>query len=134
MNERQNLSQRTLDSNLINAVKRDDVATVRKLLAEGANPSAIEVSSRYVFGVGNVKGACDSALIIAARKGAPESHEVMRILLSAGANANYISNWGETAAAIVIAQRNRLREFGLEGVCLDVLLAQLRLPSGNTAS
>lgn len=134
MSERQYLSQRILDSNLIDAVKRDDVAKVRQLLAEGANPSAVEVRSRYVFGVGNVKGACDSVLIIAARKATPNSHEVMRALLRAGADASYISNWGETAAAIVIAQRNRLREFGLEGVCLDLLLAQLRPSAENPAS
>ena len=134
MNERETLRQKALDSSLIEAVKKGYVVKVRQLLSKGANPSAVEVRRRYVFVLGHVKGACDSALIIAARKGTPESYEVMRILLRAGADTSYISNWGETAAAIVIAQRDQLREFGLEGVCLNVLLAQLRPPLGNTAS
>lgn len=126
--------QKTLDSRLIQAVKTDDIAEVRQLLANGANPSAIEVRSRNVFRLGLVKGACDSVLIIAARKGTPESHEVMRALIEAGADASYISNWGETAAAIVSKQRDRLREFGVEGVFLDVLLTQLRPTSAHPAS
>ena len=126
MSERQYLSQRILDSNLIDAVKRDDVAKVRKLLAEGANPSAVEVRSRFVFGVGNVKGACDSALIIAARKGTPESRELMQNLIKAGADASYINNWGESAATIIKSQLDLQCEFGLDGLFLNVLLAQLQ--------
>ena len=126
MNEHQNLSQRILDSNLIEAVKKGHVVKVRQLLSKGANPSAVEVRRRYAFGLGHVKGPCDSVLIIAARKGTPESRELMQNLIKAGADASYINNWGESAATIIKSQLDLQCEFGLDGLFLNVLLAQLQ--------
>jgi hypothetical protein len=119
-------AQRILNSRLIEAVRSDSPDRVRQLLAEGADPSAIYIRTRQILHLGAVKDACDSALIIAARNATANSHEIMQILVAAGADIGYISNWGETAAGILARQRDRLREYGIDGVLIEVLLAMLR--------
>jgi hypothetical protein len=117
--------QKTLDSRLIHAVRRDRRYDVIKLLDEGANPSATEVRTRQVFGFGRVPGACDSALITAARKGTPESHEIIRILVAAGADPTYRNHWGETAGGLIANQVQQLRREGIESILLAVLASTL---------
>lgn len=89
--------QREIDAKLFRAIRRDDLARLRQLLAEGANPSAIEVRWRQILYFGRIQGACDSALITAARRGTHASRAILEELVKAGANVAYENNRGETA-------------------------------------
>jgi hypothetical protein len=117
--------QRCLDSKLIHAVRKDRLNAVADLLAEGADPSAVEVRSLQIFGLGRVKGACDSALISAARLGTASSHEIMRLLIAAGADTGYRNHYGELAGDLIAAQRADFRKRGINSTIVEFLTASL---------
>ena len=119
--------QRCLDSKLIHAVRKDCPKAVAELLAEGANPSALEVRSLQFFGIGRIKGACDSALISAARLGTGSSHEIIKMLIAAGADVSYRNHYGESAGGLIAAQRASLCETGINSTMLEFLTAVLDL-------
>jgi ankyrin repeat protein len=126
--------QRKLDSALIDAVSKDDLVSVKRLLMQGANPSAIRIRYRTIFSLGHVKDACDSALIIACRRGTVRSHEIIKTLTASGANAAYVNFHGESAVLIIKKQRDKLLQMGVDSILIDFLIAILKPVAISTSS
>lgn len=129
----QQRKQRELDAQLFSAVRKDDLAKLRLLLAAGANPSAIEVRTRQILYFGHIKGACDSALITAARRGTLASRAIIEELIKAGADIAYENNWGETARSTLLKHIEELRAARIDTVLLRVLLSSLTVRQASAS-